>query len=233
MASYGAAAALVLGMDKGRTRLRRHPERGHDDRDLIHAILDEALVCHVGFVAEGYPTVIPTLHARAGDTLYLHGSPASRMLQAAPGGEICVTVTLLDGVVMARSAFNHSMNYRSVVVFGQPRFVTDVDEKLVALQTLVEHVAPGRWDDARHPTLSEMIATTVLALSLDEASAKVRSGPPKDDEADLGMDVWAGVVPLQTVAGEPQPDPGLAPGIETPGYARNYGRDAATPNDPA
>src|SRR5258708_8151973 len=137
-------------MDKGRTRLRRHPERGHDDRDLIHAILDEALVCHVGFVAEGYPTVIPTLHARAGDTLYLHGSPASRMLQAAPGGEICVTVTLLDGVVMAPTALNHSMNYRSVVVLGQPRFLTDLDENLVAMQTLVEHVAARRRDGARH-----------------------------------------------------------------------------------
>src|SRR5258708_260921 len=231
MASYRAAKALVLGMGKERTKLRRHPERGRDDRALVHAILDEALVCHVGFVAGGYPTVIPTLHARAGDTLYLHGSPASRMLQAAPGGEICVTVTLLDGVVMARSAFNHSMNYRSVVVFGQPRFVTDADEKMAAFKTLVEHVAPGRWDDARHPTRSEITATTVLALSLDEASAKVRSGPPKDDEADLALDVWAGVVPVRTVAGEPQPDPDLAPEIETPGYARNYRRDAATPKD--
>src|SRR5258708_5662318 len=138
MASYRAAKALVLGMGKERTKLRRHPERGRDDRALVHAILDEALVCHVGFVAGGYPTVIPTLHARAGDTLYLHGSPASRMLQAAPGGEICVTVTLLDGVVMARSAFNHSMNYRSVVVFGQPRFVTDPDEKMAAFKTSVE-----------------------------------------------------------------------------------------------
>ncbi len=219
-------------MGKERTKLRRHPERGRDDRALVHAILDEALVCHVGFVAGGYPTVIPTLHARAGDTLYLHGSPASRMLQAAPGGEICVTVTLLDGVVMARSAFNHSMNYRSVVVFGQPRFVTDADEKMAAFKTLVEHVAPGRWDDARHPTRSEITATTVLALSLDEASAKVRSGPPKDDEADLALDVWAGVVPVRTVAGEPERDPALAPGVEAPSYARNYRRDAAISSDP-
>lgn len=219
---------LLLGMVRDRTRLRRHPERGRDDRQLVHAILDEALVCHVGFVADGYPTVIPTLHARAGEILYLHGSPASRMLQAAPQGEVCVTVTLLDGVVMARSAFNHSMNYRSVVVFGQPRVVTDPDEKLLAFRTLVEHVAPGRWDDARHPTPSELTATTVLALALDEASAKVRSGPPKDDEADLGLDVWAGVVPLRTVAGDPVPDPGLAPGLDVPEYARSYRRSGGS-----
>ena len=219
-------------MDKGRTRLRRHPERGRDDRDLVHAILDEALVCHVGFVADGYPTVIPTLHARAGDTLYLHGSPASRMLRAAPAGEVCVTVTLVDGVVMARSAFNHSMNYRSVVVFGQPRVVTDPEEKLVALKTLVEHVAAGRWNDARPPTRSEMTATTMLALSLDESSAKVRSGPPKDEEADLGLDVWAGVVPLRIVAGEVQPDPDLVPGLEVPEYARNYRRQTVAAPDP-
>ena len=144
------------------TSIGRHPERGRDDPALIEAILDEALICHVGFVVGGYPAVIPTIHARAGATLYLHGSPASRMLQAAPGTEVCVTVTLLDGIVMARSAFNHSMNYRSVVVYGRPRVVTDAAEKLAAFEALVEHVASRRWADARRPTASEMTATTVL-----------------------------------------------------------------------
>jgi nitroimidazol reductase NimA-like FMN-containing flavoprotein (pyridoxamine 5'-phosphate oxidase superfamily) len=211
-------------MTTERTRLGRHPERGRDDRDLVRAIVDEALICHVGFVADGYPTVIPTLHARSDDTLYLHGSPASRMLQAAPGGEICVTVTLVDGVVMARSAFNHSMNYRSVVVFGRPRVVTDAEEKASAFRALVEHVAKGRWDDARQPTALEISATTVLAISLEEASAKVRSGPPIDQADDLGLDVWAGVVPLRTVAGDPVPDPGLPAEIPVPDYARSYRR---------
>jgi uncharacterized protein len=214
-------------MARERTQLGRHPERGRDDRDLVNAILDEALVCHVGFVADGFPTVIPTLHVRSNDTLYLHGSPASRMLQAGPDAEVCVTVTLLDGVVMARSAFNHSMNYRSVMVFGRPRVVRDVDEKSAAFHALVEHVAKGRWDDARQPTPSEMTATTVLAISLDEASAKVRSGPPIDEDGDLALGVWAGVVPLQTVAGGPVPDPRLSPEIEVPDYARNYRRPHA------
>lgn len=215
-------------MTRERTQLGRHPERGREDRDVVNAILDEALVCHVGFVADGYPTVIPTLHARSDDTLYLHGSPASRMLQAAPGAEVCVTVTLLDGVVMARSAFNHSMNYRSVMVFGQPRVVTDAAEKAAAFHALVEHVAKGRWDDARQPTPAEMTATTVLAISLDEASAKVRSGPPIDEDGDLALGVWAGVVPLRIVAGDPIPDPQLFPEIDVPEYARDYRRPHST-----
>jgi nitroimidazol reductase NimA-like FMN-containing flavoprotein (pyridoxamine 5'-phosphate oxidase superfamily) len=215
-------------MTRERTQLGRHPERGRDDRGLIDAILDEALVCHVGFVADGYPTVIPTIHARSSEILYLHGSPASRLLQAAPGAEVCVTVTLLDGIVMARSAFNHSMNYRSVMVFGRPRVVTDPDEKQRALKALVEHVAKGRWADARHPSPSEITATTVLAVSLDEASAKVRSGPPIDEANDLGLSVWAGVVPLRTIAGNPVPDPLLAPEIDLPDYAREYRRPQAT-----
>ena len=215
-------------MTRERTQLGRHPERGRADRDLVGAILDEALVCHVGFVAGGYPTVIPTLHARLGDTVYLHGSPASRMLQAAPGAEVCVTVTLLDGVVMARSAFNHSMNYRSVMIFGRPRVVTDAKEKAAAFRALVEHVAEGRWDEARQPTPSELTATTVLAISLDEASAKVRGGPPIDTDGDLALDVWAGVVPLRMVAGDPVPDPRLSPAINVPDYARNYRRPRST-----
>jgi nitroimidazol reductase NimA-like FMN-containing flavoprotein (pyridoxamine 5'-phosphate oxidase superfamily) len=215
-------------MTRERTKLGRHPERGRPDRKVVNAILDEALVCHVGFVADGYPTVIPTLQVRVGDTVYLHGSPGSRMLQAAPGAEICVTVTLLDGVVMARSAFNHSMNYRSVMIFGRPRIVTEAEEKTAAFRALVEHVAEGRWDDARQPTPSEMTATTVLAISLDEASAKVRSGPPIDEDGDLALDVWAGVVPLRMVAGDPVPDPRLSPGINVPDYARNYRRPRST-----
>jgi nitroimidazol reductase NimA-like FMN-containing flavoprotein (pyridoxamine 5'-phosphate oxidase superfamily) len=211
-------------MIRERTQLGRHPERGRQDRELVNGILDEALVCHVGFVAGGYPSVIPTLHARLGDTLYLHGSPASRMLQAAPGTEICVTVTLLDGIVMARSAFNHSMNYRSVMVFGQPRVVTDPEEKAAAFRALVDHIAKGRWEDARQPTPSESTATTVLAISLDESSAKVRSGPPIDDDGDTALDVWAGVVPLGMVAGNPETDPKLSPDVEVPGYARDYRR---------
>jgi nitroimidazol reductase NimA-like FMN-containing flavoprotein (pyridoxamine 5'-phosphate oxidase superfamily) len=215
-------------MTRERTTLGRHPERGRGDRDLVSAILDEALVCHVGFLADGYPTVIPTLHARLGDTVFLHGSPASRMLQAAPAAEVCVTITLLDGVVLARSAFNHSMNYRSVMIFGRPRVVTDPEEKAAAFRALVEHVAEGRWDEARQPTPSEMTATTVLAISLDEASAKVRSGPPIDEDGDLALGVWAGVVPLRMVAGDPVPDPRLPPEINVPDYARNYRRPRPT-----
>jgi hypothetical protein len=150
------------------------------------------------------------------------------MLQSAPGAEVCVTVTLLDGVVMARSAFNHSINYRSVMIFGRPRIVTDPEEKAAAFRALVEHVAEGRWDDARQPTPSEMTATTVLAISLDEASAKVRSGPPIDEDGDLALDVWAGVVPLRMVAGDPVPDPRLSPQIDPPDYARNYRRPRPT-----
>ena len=211
-------------MERRRTRLGRHPERGRDDRALIAAILDEALICHVGFVVDGYPAVIPTIHARSDSTLYLHGSTASRMLQAVPGADVCVVATLLDGIVMARSAFNHSMNYRSVVVYGRPRLVTDPQEKMAAFETLVEHVASGRWADARRPTAAEMTATTVLALSLDEASAKVRTGPPKDDPADLELSTWAGVVPLGIDVGTPQPDPALSPAAALPAYVRRYRR---------
>jgi nitroimidazol reductase NimA-like FMN-containing flavoprotein (pyridoxamine 5'-phosphate oxidase superfamily) len=214
-------------MERRRTGLGRHPERAREEQAVIDAIIDEALICHVGFVVDGYPAVIPTIHARSGTTLYLHGSPASRMLQAVPGAEVCVTITLLDGIVMARSAFNHSMNYRSVVIYGRPRVVTDPEEKMIAFKAITEHVAEGRWADARHPTPSELTATTVIALALDEASAKVRSGPPIDERADLELDVWAGVVPMRMEAGEPQPDALLSPGIATPDYAREYRRPKA------
>jgi uncharacterized protein len=197
-----------------RTAVRRLPERGRYDRVQADAILDEALTCHLGFVVDGQPFVIPTIHARVGATLYVHGSAASRMLRAAKAGPpVCVTVTLVDGLVMARSAFHHSMNYRSVVVLGAAREVTDAEEKVEALRAVVEHVAAGRWDEVRWPTELELKGTTVLALPIDEASAKVRTGGPKDDEEDYALDCWAGVIPLRLVSGEPIPDERLAAGI--------------------
>ena len=188
-----------------RTRVRRHPERGAYDREAIDAILDEALICHVGFVVDGQPFVIPTIHARAGDTLYLHGASASRMLRTLESGvDVCVTATLLDGIVLARSVYNHSMNYRSAVVLGRARLVDDADEKLAALEAVVEHMVPGRWADARRPNGKELKATSVLALPLDEASAKIRTGPPSDFEEDEDLPVWAGVIPLRLVADAPE-----------------------------
>jgi nitroimidazol reductase NimA-like FMN-containing flavoprotein (pyridoxamine 5'-phosphate oxidase superfamily) len=189
------------------TTIRRHPERGAYDRETIDAILDEGLVGHLGFVAAEKPYVIPMLYARAGDTLYLHGAPASRLLGTlAAGARFCFTVTLVDGLVLARSAFHHSLNYRSVVVTGEARAVTDPDEKPAALEALVEHVLPGRTDDARAPSSAELKVTEVIALDLRDASAKVRTGPPADTRADLSLPVWAGELPLTTVAGDPIPD---------------------------
>jgi nitroimidazol reductase NimA-like FMN-containing flavoprotein (pyridoxamine 5'-phosphate oxidase superfamily) len=209
----------------GRSALKRLPKRGEYARESVYQILDEGLICHVGFVVEGQPFVIPTGYARAGDTLYIHGSQASRMLRALKVGiDVCVTVTLLDGMVMARSAFHHSMNYRSVVVFGRAVAVEDGTEKLEALRALTEHLAPGRWEETRQPTEGEMRATLVLALRLEEASAKVRTGPPVDDEEDYELPVWAGVVPLRVVAGEPIPDPRLPQGVEPPAHVLNYAR---------
>jgi nitroimidazol reductase NimA-like FMN-containing flavoprotein (pyridoxamine 5'-phosphate oxidase superfamily) len=187
-----------------RTTVKRHPERGVYDRATIDAILDEALICHVGFVADGQPFVIPTIHARDGDTLYLHGSPGSRMLRTLETGiDVCVTATLLDGLVLARSVYNHSMNYRSVVVLGRAREVTDTEAKLRAMECVVEHIVPGRWQEARQPNDKEINATTILALPLDEASAKIRTGPPKDFDEDLELPVWAGVIPLDLRRGHP------------------------------
>jgi uncharacterized protein len=205
------------------TTVKRHPERGVYDRATIDSILDEALICHLGFVTDGRPFVIPTIHARDGDTLYVHGSPGSRMLRTAKEGiDICVTVTLLDGLVLARSVYNHSMNYRSAVVLGRARELADVDEKLRAMERVVEHVVPGRWDDARRPNDGEIKGTTILALPLDEASAKIRSGPPTDDDADLEFPVWAGVIPLRLVPSDPLPAAGIDD--SPPGYAVNYRR---------
>jgi nitroimidazol reductase NimA-like FMN-containing flavoprotein (pyridoxamine 5'-phosphate oxidase superfamily) len=201
-----------------RTKLRRKPKRGSHERAAIEAILDEALVCHVGAVDGGVPVVIPTLHARVGSRVYLHGSTASRMLQLAAGSQVCLTATLIDGLVLARSAMHHSANYRSVLLFGVGEPVEGETEKLAALEALVEKLVPGRWADARQPTAKELRATAVLRLPLEQASAKIRTGPPIDDDADLELPVWAGVVGLRTVATEPQPDELLAPGLEPPAY---------------
>jgi len=212
-----------------RTQVHRHPERGVYDRATADAILDEALFCHLAWVdATGAPRIVPTIHVRVGDTLYVHGSNASRTLRAAREGssDVCVCVTLLDGLVLARSAFNHSMNYRSVVVYGRAREVTDPDEKWAAQRALVDHVVPGRSEEARMPDQRELDQTTIMAIPLDEVSAKIRTGPPKDDERDLALGVWAGVLPLAHVPGEPIPSPDLTPGINVPGYVRDYERPA-------
>ncbi len=206
-----------------RTTLRRLPKRGSFERQTVYEILDEGFVCHVGFVSEGQPFVIPTAYGRAGDELYLHGARASRMLKAlAEGSDVCVTVTHVDGLVLARSAFHHSINYRSVVVFGRARVVESDEEKTRALRAFTEHVMPGRWDDVRWPTPQELAATTVLALTLSEASAKVRTGPPIDDEEDYALPVWAGVLPLGILAGEPEPDPRLHAGAPLPAYVEGF-----------
>ena len=208
-----------------RTKVRRLPDRGKYDSESVYGILDEAFICHVGFVVESQPYVIPTGFARVGDTLYIHGSAASRMLRTlADGVQVCVTVTLIDGIVMARSGFHSSMNYRSVVILGRATQVEGRDEKLAAMAAFSEQVMPGRWKDLRETTDAELKGTLVLSLPLKEVSAKVRSGPPKDDEVDYALPLWAGIVPLQLTAGNPINDPRLPTGIDPPGYARNYKR---------
>jgi len=205
--------------------VKRLPKRARYDREVVYRILDEGLVCHVGFVAGGQPYVIPTGYARHGHVLYLHGSPASRMLRTLEGGApVCVTVTLLDGLVVARSAFHSSMNYRSVVILGTATPVTDPEQKLPAMGALVEHLIPGRWDDVRRPNPKELRATSILALSLDEASAKVRTGGPIDDEEDYELPMWAGVVPLEVIPSKPIPDERLAPRRRAPRYLSTYRR---------
>jgi nitroimidazol reductase NimA-like FMN-containing flavoprotein (pyridoxamine 5'-phosphate oxidase superfamily) len=208
-----------------RTRARRLKERANYERAVVEAILDEAIVCHVGFVEGGQPYVIPTIHARIGDVLYLHGAPANHMLKTLDGGlDACVTATLLDGLVLARSAFHHSVNYRSVCLFGQASLVTDEAEKTAALTALVEHVVAGRSADARPPTPSELRGTTVLRLPIVEASAKVRVGPPVDDAEDMALDIWAGVLPLATAVGAPVPAPDLVGTPPVPPYLVGYRR---------
>ena len=208
-----------------RTTLRRLPARGHFDRATVNAILDEALVCHVGFVSDGQPFVIPTIHARVGDHVFVHGSAASRMLKTLQGGlPVCLTVTLVDGLVLARSAFHHSMNYRSVVVLGDAEAVTDNGEKWDALHAIVEHVAPGRWSEVREPSAKELAGTLVLRLPIEEASAKVRTGPPLDDEEDYALECWAGVLPLRLTPGTPVPDPRMPEGRPLPASVTGYAR---------
>ena len=208
-----------------RTQVKRLPKRAAYDRDTVFKILDEAFVCHVGFVREGQPFVIPTNFGRSGETIYLHGSAASRMLRTlSEGVPVCVTVTLADGLVLARSAFHHSVNYRSVVVLGTARLVEDPSEKMEALRLFTEHIMKGRWEEIRWPTEQELKATTVLALPLEEVSAKVRTGGPIDDEEDYSLPVWAGVLPLPVVPALPIADGRLKPGTDLPRYMKAYRR---------
>ena len=208
-----------------RTRVVREPDRAVYNREDIYRILDEGFLCHVGFAVDGQPFVIPTSYGRKDANLYIHGSAASRMLrQMKDGVPVCVTVTLLDGLVLARSIFNHSMNYRSVVVLGKAVLVDDPEEKLEALRILSEHIIPGRWEDVRQPNDRELKATSVLRLPIEEFSAKVRQGPVIDDEEDYSFPTWSGVVPLNTVVGEPIPDARLVPPREVPAYVKSYTR---------
>jgi uncharacterized protein len=203
-----------------RTTLHRHQERGRSGRGDLHAVLDAGLICHLGVTIDGVPVVLPTAYGRDGDRLYLHGSSANRSLLAADGQEVCVTVTLLDGIVCARAVFSHSMNYRCAVVFGTARLVRDPDERMNGLRVITEQLVPGRWEAVRPPSRKELAATAVLEVPLAEASVKVRSGPPADDPEDHGLDVWAGVLPAVLTFGEQQPDPTLAPGIGVPEHIR-------------
>lgn len=219
----GDAPPLEDFSPTSRTTLKRLPKRGSFERETVNGILDEGFICHVGFVVDGQPFVIPTAYGRAGDVLYIHGARASRMQKAlAAGADMCVTVTLVDGLVLARSAFHHSINYRSVVVFGRARVVESEEEKNVALEAFTEHVMPGRWADVRWPTPQELAATTVLAIQLSEASAKVRTGPPIDDEEDYQLPVWAGVLPLGVEPGAPVADPRLPVETPVPGYVEQF-----------
>jgi nitroimidazol reductase NimA-like FMN-containing flavoprotein (pyridoxamine 5'-phosphate oxidase superfamily) len=208
-----------------RTQVHRLPERARYDADTIDRILDEALICHVAWADEGRARVLPTIQARVGDTLYLHGSRAARAWKAvADGAEVCVAATIVDGLVLARSAFHHSMNYRSVVLYGRAREVTEREELLTAARAITRHVLPGREDEARMPVADEFRQTILFAVPIDEASAKVRTGPPKDDDVDLSLPVWAGVLPLVTRPGTPEPAPDLVEGIDVPGYVTRAAR---------
>jgi nitroimidazol reductase NimA-like FMN-containing flavoprotein (pyridoxamine 5'-phosphate oxidase superfamily) len=208
-----------------RTRVFRKPGRGSYARELVHAILDEALICHVGFVQDRQPYVVPTIHARVGETLFLHGARGNRTLKAlVDGTPCCVTVTLVDELVLARAALHHSLNYRSVMVLGTAREVSDPDEKRIALQAVVEHIAPGRPDEIRGPDETDLKSTNVLAVEIEEASAKVRTGPPADDEADLELPYWAGQLPLTRGTGEPIPAPDLTGDLPVPEHVRGWAR---------
>ncbi len=214
------------GVDSGpandHVRLRRLPDQGSYRKEDLHAVLDAGFICHLGVVVDGWPMVIPTTYGRAGDHLFVHGSAASQSLRTAKApAPTCVTVTLVDGLVLARSVFNHSVNYRCAMVYGLPELVSDPADKLAALEVISEHAVPGQWSYARSPSAKELAATTVLRLSLDEASVKVSEGPPDDDDADLSLDVWAGEVPLRTVRLDPVPSPDLSDGIVLPDHIRS------------
>ncbi|MEV4162694.1 pyridoxamine 5'-phosphate oxidase family protein [Nonomuraea dietziae] len=204
-----------------RTTLGREKHRGSTDRNDLYEVLDSGLICHLGVVVNGHPMVVPTGYGRIGDTLYLHGSTGARSLRAGQGQQVCVTVTHLDGIVLARSVFNHSVNYRSAIVYGEARLVTDEQERMDGLRALTEQLAPGQWDYARRPTRKELAATAVLALSLEEASVKVRSGAPEDEEEDYTLPVWAGVLPVVSSWGAPVPDPVLTGDTATPAHIRD------------
>ena len=217
-----------------RTELRRIPSRGSRDWGSINAILDAGFLAHVGFCVDGQPFIIPTLYGRDGEKLYLHGSAVSRMLRELETGiPTCVTVTLVDGLVLARSAFHHSMNYRSVVAFGSARKIADPGQKVESLRIISEHIIPGRWADVRKPSEKELKATTVLEFSISEASSKVRSGPPLDDENDYDLPVWAGVLPLAITSRPPVPDDRLIKGVTLPDYVRRYDSRINGRNDAA
>lgn len=203
-----------------RTTLGREKQRASTDRNDLYEVLDAGLICHLGVVADGHPMVVPTGYGRIGDTLYLHGSTGAKSLRAGDGTEVCVTVTHLDGIVLARSIFNHSVNYRCAMIYGTARLVVDEEERLAALRALTEQLAPGQWDYARQPSRKELAATAVLSLSLDEASVKIRSGAPNDEDFDYDLPVWAGVLPLVTAWGAAEPDPVLPEGVEIPVHIR-------------
>lgn len=204
-----------------RTELHRHRERGRTDRDDLYAVLDAGLICHFGVIADGAPRVLPTGYGRLGDVLYLHGSSANATFMAGAGREVCVTVTHLDGVVCARSVFTHSMNYRSAMIYGVTRLLTDPAERTEALRIITEHLAPGQWSYVRQPTKKELAATSVLQLSLTEASVKIRDGGPHDEPEDCETDIWAGVLPVTVAFGVPVPDEDLRPGIAPPAHITN------------
>jgi nitroimidazol reductase NimA-like FMN-containing flavoprotein (pyridoxamine 5'-phosphate oxidase superfamily) len=220
-----SSTSMPAGPSSDRVRLRRKRERGSYDREAIDAILDEGLIAHLGIVDDGQPIVVPTLHARDGDTVYCHGSSASRTLRAlTAGAPACLTVSLIDGLVLARAAMHHSANYRSAMLLGTARAVTDPDERMHGFRTVVERIVPGRWDEVRPPTDDESRATALLALPIDEVSAKVRTGPPLDDEEDYALPAWAGVIPLSLRAGRPEPDPRLPAGTPVPAHVDAYAR---------
>ena len=207
-----------------RNRVKRISNNSDYSKETVHAIIDEALFCHLGIIHDGKPVVIPTIHARMGDQIVFHGSNASRLLKISSNNEICVTITLLDGLVMARSLFNSSMNYRSAVIFGKGEIIKDHDERMAAFKSITDHIAPGRWDDARQPNNSELKQTSVVRMPIDEASAKISVGPPDDEDEDYALDYWAGVIPIKQTYGEPESDPILQEGITIPDYLKNYCR---------